>query len=332
MAPQLDRKFRDEVMAEPGGEHLLRCLACGTCMAACLIRRTEPEYNPRRILHMVAAGLREEVLSSPLVWLCSACDACYKRCPQDIHISELMGAIKRIATREGYEPEWVPAVVNEETCFGCGLCTVVCPYEAAELVVKRVDGTEKTVAQVDKHRCMTCGICAAACLTSSITIEGFTDADLHGRAEGELLRPAGTEQTGGDRQPQILLFICDWCLRAESDLAYLSQCPPAVRTINVPCSGRVNPLFITTALQKGIDGVLVIGCQEGECHYKEGNLLEKGRLTMMKNLLDFVGIEDDRVQFAWIGSSERGRLPQLVDRMIARVGALGPGMWRAQAG
>jgi heterodisulfide reductase subunit C len=187
---KLDPQFKEEVMAEPGGEHLLRCLSCGTCMAACLIRRVEPEYNPRRILHRAAAGLREEVLSSPLIWLCSACDACYKRCPQDIHISDIFAAFRNIALREGYTPPGPVARVNERTCVSCGLCVEVCPYDAVELVQKRVLGREKTVSQVDPAKCMSCGVCAASCRSGSIDLVDFSDEVLFEAVQERLMAEA----------------------------------------------------------------------------------------------------------------------------------------------
>ena len=96
-----DHAFVEEVLAEPGGEHLLTCWSCGTCAATCLVRRYEPAFNPRLILHKAGLGLRAEVLSSPEIWQCSACDACYPRCPKKIHISEVMKAIRNVAIRAG---------------------------------------------------------------------------------------------------------------------------------------------------------------------------------------------------------------------------------------
>jgi heterodisulfide reductase subunit C len=182
-----DPGFKDEVMAEPGGEHLLRCYSCGTCMAACLIRRQDPDYNPRRILHMTMLGLREDVLGSHLIWLCSACDECYPHCPQDIHISDLFKAFRAIALREGYARPGFVACVNERTCVACGLCVEVCPYDAVELVQKRVLGHEKTVAQVNAALCMSCGVCAASCRSASIDLLDFSDEDLLQRVQDELL-------------------------------------------------------------------------------------------------------------------------------------------------
>lgn len=101
-ASQIDPTFADQIAAEPGGEHIRRCFACGICTASCPVREVPERYNPRRIIHMAVLGLREAVLSSDFIWLCSTCYSCYERCPQDVRITELMNAIKNIAVREGY--------------------------------------------------------------------------------------------------------------------------------------------------------------------------------------------------------------------------------------
>jgi heterodisulfide reductase subunit C len=101
---RLDRGFRAEIVAEPGGERFLRCFSCGTCAAGCPVAGTTEKYNPRRIVHMALVGMRREVLTSEFVWLCSTCYTCYERCPQDVRIPELMNAIRNIAVREGHLP------------------------------------------------------------------------------------------------------------------------------------------------------------------------------------------------------------------------------------
>ena len=102
---QLDPDFKSEISKEPGGEHLKRCFSCGTCTAGCPVRDITEKYNPRRIIRMAILGLRDEVLSSDFIWLCSSCYSCSERCPQDVRIPELMNAIKNIAVREGYLPK-----------------------------------------------------------------------------------------------------------------------------------------------------------------------------------------------------------------------------------
>jgi coenzyme F420-reducing hydrogenase delta subunit len=83
-------------------------------------------------------------------------------------------------------------------------------------------------------------------------------------------------------QPKIVAFLCNWCSYAGADLAGVSriQYPPNIRVIRVPCSGRVNPLFIIKALQYGADGVLVSGCHPGDCHYISGNLIARSKVVI----------------------------------------------------
>jgi heterodisulfide reductase subunit C len=97
-------QFRDEIAAEAGGEHIRRCFSCSTCTAGCPVAGVTDKYNPRRIIHMALLGMREQVLASDFVWLCSVCYTCYERCPQDVRIPELMNAVRNIAVREGYVP------------------------------------------------------------------------------------------------------------------------------------------------------------------------------------------------------------------------------------
>ncbi|MCX6349630.1 MAG: hydrogenase iron-sulfur subunit, partial [Candidatus Aureabacteria bacterium] len=94
-------------------------------------------------------------------------------------------------------------------------------------------------------------------------------------------------------EPRIVAFLCNWCSYAGADLAGVSRFSyaPNIRVIRVPCSGRVSPLMILKALSSGLDGVLVSGCHPGDCHYSEGNYHTRRRMTLLKNLLDFLGID-----------------------------------------
>jgi coenzyme F420-reducing hydrogenase delta subunit len=131
---------------------------------------------------------------------------------------------------------------------------------------------------------------------------------------------------GGEWEPKIIGFLCNWCSYAGADLAGVSrmQYPPSIRVIRVPCSGRINPLFIVSALQSGADGVLVSGCHPGDCHYLSGNLVARRKFALVKSLLAHVGIEPERVQFSWVSASEGARFASLVEKVTEDVRKLGP--------
>jgi len=127
-------------------------------------------------------------------------------------------------------------------------------------------------------------------------------------------------------QPKILAFLCNWCSYAGADLAGVSriQYPPNVRVIRVPCSGRVNPQFILTALQKGVDGVLVSGCHPGDCHYISGNYIARRRAVIINNLLEHIGLEKGRVHFAWCSAAEGAKFASIVKEVTEAVKKIGP--------
>jgi F420-non-reducing hydrogenase iron-sulfur subunit len=122
-------------------------------------------------------------------------------------------------------------------------------------------------------------------------------------------------------EPTIVAFLCNWCSYAGADLAGVSrlQYPANVRVIRVPCSGRIDPLYVFKALQEGADGVLVSGCHPGDCHYISGNLVARRKFAMLKSFLAYVGVEPERVQFSWVSASEGGRFAALIEKVVSDV-------------
>ena len=97
---QLDMHFRDEIASHPGGQNIRRCFACGTCAAGCPVTEVHNEYNCRRIIRQILFGMREEVLSSPLIWMCLVCYRCYVRCPQQVNFTDIMRVLRYLAVKE----------------------------------------------------------------------------------------------------------------------------------------------------------------------------------------------------------------------------------------
>lgn len=322
----LEPSLADEVLAETDSESLHFCFNCGTCTAACPISWADERYNPRRVLRQVTMGEREEVLSNPAIWLCSACDICYPRCPQKLHLSDLMKAIRNVAVREGYAPTRTPAQAIKRRCASCGLCVQTCPYGAIKLTSTWVKGRQQVVLpEVDKFLCQECGICTATCPVSAINAPDLGDEPFIAQVKKFVYENQAFETIESDWEPRIVAFLCDWCLYSKLDRADIAkvQEQPDVQVVKIPCLGRMDPMHVLAALQEGIDGVLVVGCHLGNCHYRHGNLMARNKMTVLNAVLDAAG-ERARVKIAHISSAERGVFPRLVKEMKEAVRALGP--------
>ncbi|MDR0512459.1 MAG: hydrogenase iron-sulfur subunit [Treponema sp.] len=128
-----------------------------------------------------------------------------------------------------------------------------------------------------------------------------------------------------DFTPLIVSFCCNWCSYAGADLAGSSRLtyPAEVKIIKVPCSSRVNPLFVLRAFQKGADGVIICGCHPGDCHYNTGNYYTRRRMTLLFSLLDYIGIERDRTHVEWVSAAEGAKFAATMDNFAAKIHALG---------
>ena len=99
---KLDKDFKYQVADRPGAGFFRRCFSCGTCTASCPVAEIDPEFNPRLIIRKALLGMKEEVLSSGLLWYCTQCYTCYARCPQDVRFTDIMAVLRDLACEEGY--------------------------------------------------------------------------------------------------------------------------------------------------------------------------------------------------------------------------------------
>ena len=127
-------------------------------------------------------------------------------------------------------------------------------------------------------------------------------------------------------EPKIIGFLCNWCSYEGADSAGRARkaYPANLRVVRVMCSGRVDPQFILEAFKEGADGVMILGCHPGDCHYKEGNLQALKRYGVLKSVLGQFGIEEDRLRLDWISAGEADKFVQVVSDMTERMRQLGP--------
>jgi F420-non-reducing hydrogenase iron-sulfur subunit len=127
-------------------------------------------------------------------------------------------------------------------------------------------------------------------------------------------------------EPRIVAFLCNWCSYAGADNAGIARIPsPAnILPIRVMCSGRVSPEMVLRAFRSGADGVLVLGCHIGECHYINGNHRTAKRIPVLRNMLGYVGINPDRLRLDWVSAAEAPRFAQVTEEFVDTVRELGP--------
>jgi F420-non-reducing hydrogenase iron-sulfur subunit len=90
------------------------------------------------------------------------------------------------------------------------------------------------------------------------------------------------------------------------------------------CTGRVDPEFILKAFTSGADGVIILGCHLGDCHYKEGNYKALRRYMLLKKVLTQFGIEEDRLKLDWVSATESDRFVDVINEMVKNIRKLGP--------
>jgi F420-non-reducing hydrogenase iron-sulfur subunit len=154
-------------------------------------------------------------------------------------------------------------------------------------------------------------------LVSKIRVDPEKSASLRVGLKGLLMH---AEKQKHDFEPKIVAFVCTWCTYAGADLAGTSrmQYPSNVRVLKFPCTGRIDPVFILRAFQKGADGVLVSGCHPGDCHYMAGNFHARRRFAAFRKLIEFVGVDLARLQFSWVSAAEGGKWVEVVTELTER--------------
>ena len=102
---ELDARFKFDLTSRAGAEGLTHCYSCGTCTASCPVSEIDPAYAPSKLIRMILWGMKDEVLSSHLIWMCAMCYNCSFNCPQDVRFADAMRVVREVAVEEGYAPQ-----------------------------------------------------------------------------------------------------------------------------------------------------------------------------------------------------------------------------------
>src|SRR5512137_1932581 len=126
-------------------------------------------------------------------------------------------------------------------------------------------------------------------------------------------------------KPKIVAFVCNWCTYAGADLTGTSRIKYAanVKIIRFPCTGRIDFMILMKAFENGADGIIVSGCHPNDCHYSTGNFHARRRWIVFRNLLNFTGIETDRIQFSWVSAAEGFKWADVVNNTVKKIKEIG---------
>ena len=129
-----------------------------------------------------------------------------------------------------------------------------------------------------------------------------------------------------DWNPKIVAFVCNWCSYAGADQAGGQRLDYSadVRLIRVMCSGRVDPQFVLAALRQGADGVMILGCHPGDCHYRSGNYKAMRRMSIFEKVLTQFGVDPRRVYLDWVAAGESEKFQRVANKMSETIRELGP--------
>ena len=189
--------------------------------------------------------------------------------------------------------EAITAIVDQELCKKCGLCSSVCPFGA-------IYWEKKQAASIISAACSGCGTCAAECKYGAIEMRHFSDQAIYAQIDAIL---------EDNPQDNIVTFACNWCSYAGADTAGVSRMayPPNARIIRTMCSGRVSPEFVWYAFRKGAPVVLVSGCHYVDCHYIDANRSTTRRQDGLWDGLKKAGLRPDRLMLEWCSAAEGAR-------------------------
>ena len=202
------------------------------------------------------------------------------------------------------------AEVDPERCVACLTCVRVCPYDVPEL--NRID--KKAAIGVD---CQSCGICVVECPARAIVFR-----DRYEDQGRDSLENALSGFSGPEHGPNVIVFLSQYDPHSRRLVPGLDRQGGNVRTVQVSCIGKMDPILILRAIEEGADGVVVVACTPEECPYQTGDFWAKKRLEHVSRLLSEMGLEAQRLR--WLSPSPEEEFFGMFEEMVAQLKGLGP--------
>jgi len=203
-----------------------------------------------------------------------------------------------------------------QRCTDCKRCTEECPFGS-------YDETEKGTPLSNPNRCRRCGICVGSCPERIISFQDFSIHSVSSMIKA-IEVPDELEE-----KPRVLAFVCENDAYPAFDMAGIQRLEYStfLRIIPVRCIGSVNPVWISDALSNGFDGILLIGCKPGEnyqCHYIQGSELMETRGENIRETLQTMMLEPERIRTEFLEINEYYRIPDIVNGFLEEIETMGP--------
>jgi len=207
-----------------------------------------------------------------------------------------------------------------QRCTQCKRCTEECPFGT-------LDEDEKGTPKPNPYRCRRCGVCMGACPERIISFHNYS-VDMIANMIKAIEVPDETEE-----KPRVLVFMCENDAYPALDIAGMRRLryDPSIRVIPLRCLGSMNIVWIADALSRGIDGIMLIGCKYGDdyqCHFVKGSELADRRLENVKETLQRLQLESERLQLTQLAISESDKLPVLIGDFMERIREMGPNPYK----
>jgi len=207
-----------------------------------------------------------------------------------------------------------------QRCTQCKRCTEECPFGA-------INEDEKGNPLPQPTRCRRCSVCMGACPERIISFKNYSVGMI-----GDMVKSINVPDEY-DEKPRILLLCCENDAYPAMDMVGLRRMNynAWVRLIPLRCLGSLNLVWIADSLSKGIDGIMLLGCRHGDnyqCHMVKGSELANIRLSKVKETLDRLVLESDRVLFETVSITDYDKLPALLDAFAERLVEIGPNPYK----